>query len=729
MSRSGAVRGRGRRRGQPRQPREVHGDGWGDAFRSMARRPGDARAAARREPRGARPRLLAIPGGLVLALPRVAGAGPTRSGRSGSRPTSGCSGAASGRRSRSRSGRWAASSGPGGCRRRRCWTGSGRCCPRAPAGTAKAGLDLGRGRRGRRTITPRAAIVATEGLRHPRARSRRRRSRSSAGSPSAPDPELAAVVAARLPEVARRNDRQPLALVERLGGRRRRRRGVGDVTGRRSGGRSPAAVRSPLDPSRAIEPVASLEALVDVAVSVARDRRAGRRHRARPRRASAALPTSGPSLPRPPRRADREARRTLLGRRESLPFNGFDAQADVAGVLLAWTTGEVVGSAGPPDRRCGAGAFLSARAREAAEELPAASAAVDRLADPSWRLDRAAALLVERLATSPPASSLDLVAAVLRLAGEGRREALAAAGGLRGEVGAVVRYALGGEESIGQTAAWWVAAARVRSPGIDDEVVDRRHPGLGPEAGRAATDRAADHEDGRQGRTRCSLWTSSRRTGALGVDLPTALMLRRRLHRRGAAALTRRCFAGRRRSSRPTARVGSGRVAADRRQRRLVVGRLGEPGVPRAVPGAVDGVGTPRAGAPGIALGAKEAGERGLATDVARLAIADGRLEAAAIARGFASAAALGSTGPAVGALARRRRRGITCACGGGRRGDRLCTAVGRAAARRFAGPAAPAARRAAGRTRAGVRRWARGSPELVGVRGQAGRPGQVDPR
>lgn len=42
----------------------------------------------------------------------------------------------------------------------------------------------------------------------------------------------------------------------------------------------------------------------------------------------------------------------------------------------------------------------------------------------------------------------------------------------------------------------------------------------------------------------------------------------------------------------------------------------------------------------GIALGAKEAGERGLATDVVRLALADGRLTASDLAAGLAAAAA-----------------------------------------------------------------------------------------
>ena len=43
----------------------------------------------------------------------------------------------------------------------------------------------------------------------------------------------------------------------------------------------------------------------------------------------------------------------------------------------------------------------------------------------------------------------------------------------------------------------------------------------------------------------------------------------------------------------------------------------------------------------GLALGQKEAGERGLATDVVRLAIADGRLSASDLAEGLTAAAAI----------------------------------------------------------------------------------------
>jgi hypothetical protein len=81
----------------------------------------------------------------------------------------------------------------------------------------------------------------------------------------------------------------------------------------------------------------------------------------------------------------------------------------------------------------------------------------------------------------------DLIMALLRLAPDHRAEALAAAGDLRDEPGAAIRYALGSEnEPIGDSAPLWVAAARSRSPWSDDPAVLARHPGLGPDAGRAA---------------------------------------------------------------------------------------------------------------------------------------------------------------------------------------------------------------------------------------------------
>jgi Family of unknown function (DUF6493) len=89
----------------------------------------------------------------------------------------------------------------------------------------------------------------------------------------------------------------------------------------------------------------------------------------------------------------------------------------------------------------------------------------------------------------------DLVLAILRLAPDHRSAALADARELRGEQGAAIRHALGAQgETIGPSAALWVAAARARSPWADDPAVEARHPLLGPDAGRAAS----YHIDGRE---------------------------------------------------------------------------------------------------------------------------------------------------------------------------------------------------------------------------------------
>jgi hypothetical protein len=84
--------------------------------------------------------------------------------------------------------------------------------------------------------------------------------------------------------------------------------------------------------------------------------------------------------------------------------------------------------------------------------------------------------------------SEDLIMALLRLAPDHRGEALAAARDLRDEPGAAIRHALGSnKEPIGDSAPLWVAAARSRSPWSDDPAVLARHPGLGPDAGQAAS--------------------------------------------------------------------------------------------------------------------------------------------------------------------------------------------------------------------------------------------------
>lgn len=95
--------------------------------------------------------------------------------------------------------------------------------------------------------------------------------------------------------------------------------------------------------------------------------------------------------------------------------------------------------------------------------------------------------LVARVAAAKEVDPLDAVVALLRLAPEGRPEALRAAGRLRGELADALRHALGAKGvRVGSTASLWVAAARARAPGEDDAAVLKRHPRLGPGAGEAA---------------------------------------------------------------------------------------------------------------------------------------------------------------------------------------------------------------------------------------------------
>ncbi|HMB47936.1 MAG TPA: DUF6493 family protein, partial [Afifellaceae bacterium] len=79
----------------------------------------------------------------------------------------------------------------------------------------------------------------------------------------------------------------------------------------------------------------------------------------------------------------------------------------------------------------------------------------------------------------------DQIVALLRLAPDGRGDALKAAAGIDGEWGKALRYALGGDEAFGESVALWVAAARARDPSGDDLKVEEKWPGLGAGGGKA----------------------------------------------------------------------------------------------------------------------------------------------------------------------------------------------------------------------------------------------------
>jgi hypothetical protein len=92
--------------------------------------------------------------------------------------------------------------------------------------------------------------------------------------------------------------------------------------------------------------------------------------------------------------------------------------------------------------------------------------------------------IVERKGDLP---RMDLIQAMLRVAPENRDEALQSASAISGELGAALRFALGGDEAIGKDASLWIAAARARSPrGEFDELARAFGDGLGPDAGRPA---------------------------------------------------------------------------------------------------------------------------------------------------------------------------------------------------------------------------------------------------
>lgn len=514
------------------------------------------------------------------------------------------------------------------------------------AGTAKAGLDLvARAGAGSLDDARRAAVTATDALANASPEVQGRAIALIGKLLHGTDDAVGRALADQLPDVAASQRTAATALLARLGGGRAaagaRRDDAGPVPSAAvTRSRANSGRPSPIHPARAIEPLASIEALVDVAVSVLETGEPAddlERVLDAVGRFAADRPEGSPRLAA----AIGKRARTILARRESSAFSGFDSRADVAAVLLAWATGEVV-EPSPTHRSVdpGAGAFLSARARELAERVAKGRSFIG-VGSPThtggW-IDPI--VLVERLASRPPASQHDLVAALLRLAPDGRDAALRAAAVLGDEVGAVVRYALGGETPIGPTAAWWVAAARVRAPGEDDELVEKRHPGLGPDAGRAARIllRVRDPRPSFGG---FGIEIEPSPSGDTSVDLPTVLMLRDPSSIFGTGrtepSMLRWIATIQPGYREAWAAVGSGPLARNvdwwsaEWANRVFLEPFVDP---------VTTIGPHARTLIGIALGAKEAGERGLATDVVRLALADGRLTASTLAEGLTAAAA-----------------------------------------------------------------------------------------
>ncbi|GAA2830318.1 DUF6493 family protein [Crossiella cryophila] len=154
----------------------------------------------------------------------------------------------------------------------------------------------------------------------------------------------------------------------------------------------------------------------------------------------------------------KRARKVLGGRQPSL------LQQLVGSLVLGLAGQEVV----PPE--LGSGWQLPLRHRVAALLAGTAVPVSAATHEGGW-LDPV--VFVTRMIEHPAVAEVDVVDALLRLAPEGRREALALAAGLSGPYAEVVRYALGGD---GVVAEDWVglAATRARYPEAADPLAALR---------------------------------------------------------------------------------------------------------------------------------------------------------------------------------------------------------------------------------------------------------------
>ncbi len=172
-----------------------------------------------------------------------------------------------------------------------------------------------------------------------------------------------------------------------------------------------------------------------------------------------------------------------------------DPQRDLPLLMIAWLDGEVSDRTRPEE--IGLDEFMGIRLHEIAIRA-AKGASKPTLALPThiggWICP---STLVSRVRCAGSDIDLaDAVQALLRLAPDGRERARSEAADLPGELGAALRHALGESGiAIGVSEALWIAAARSRDPFADDVAVDQRFPGGGPDSGLAArVEFSVEHE-------------------------------------------------------------------------------------------------------------------------------------------------------------------------------------------------------------------------------------------
>lgn len=187
------------------------------------------------------------------------------------------------------------------------------------------------------------------------------------------------------------------------------------------------------------------------------------------------------------------------------PFCGLDPANDVMGLFYAFCTGKVIEPVVKgralvieldehnhreyPVNLSKPIGFLSSHCQIVAQRI-ARGEACQLLSVPThsggWIDPRVLVKRVNNWSGSEP-DAHDVILAILRAAPDHRAAALKALKDKPSEWVQAIRYALGAEKvTIGKRAALWAAAARARAPWLDDQLVMKNHPGLGPDTGEAA---------------------------------------------------------------------------------------------------------------------------------------------------------------------------------------------------------------------------------------------------
>ncbi len=233
------------------------------------------------------------------------------------------------------------------------------------------------------------------------------------------------------------------------------------------------------------------------------------------------------------------------------PFIGMGPWDDLCGAIFAFGTGTVVSLRCKDDQKIellGVGedrqffgenlskalGFLSRRSLAVAQRI-AVGKATPLLSAPThaggWINPVELVNRINNWSGDAPDQS-DAILALLRLAPDGRAEALKKLKPHSDEWRRAARYALGGEEPVGKTAALWVAAARARSPWTTDPNVEKAFPALGPDAGTAADFAFEFHVD-QYGQPRLGLRSIPAAPELADASLPTVILHSQRFHGKG----------------------------------------------------------------------------------------------------------------------------------------------------------------------------------------------------